>query len=74
MQTEEAATANKCSEDALYKQQTLTDEWKMTWGAGVGDAAALVNSWLGNKVEVVISTEETKHHLNDLLEHRKTLA
>ncbi|XP_032330564.1 chromosome-associated kinesin KIF4A [Camelus ferus] len=33
-----------------------------------------VKSWLGNEIEVMVSTEEAKRHLNDLLEDRKILA
>ena len=36
--------------------------------------AARVKSWLGNEIEVMVSTEEAKRHLNDLLEDRKILA
>ncbi|XP_017722526.1 PREDICTED: chromosome-associated kinesin KIF4A, partial [Rhinopithecus bieti] len=31
-------------------------------------------NWLGNEIEVMVSTEEAKRHLNDLLEDRKILA
>ncbi|XP_025789618.1 chromosome-associated kinesin KIF4A [Puma concolor] len=33
-----------------------------------------IRNWLGNEVEVMVSTEEAKRHLNDLLEDRKILA
>lgn len=31
-------------------------------------------NWLANEIEVMVSTEEAKRHLNDLLEDRKILA
>ena len=31
-------------------------------------------TWLLNEVEVMVSTEEARRHLNDLLEDRKVLA
>lgn len=33
-----------------------------------------IQSWLLNEVEVMVSTEEARRHLNDLLEDRKVLA
>ncbi|KAG8508179.1 Chromosome-associated kinesin KIF4A, partial [Galemys pyrenaicus] len=31
-------------------------------------------NWLGNEIEIMVSTEEAKRHLNDLIEDRKILA
>lgn len=34
----------------------------------------LIKNWLLNEVEVLVSTEEARRHLQDLLEDRKMLA
>uniref|UniRef100_A0A2K5C603 Kinesin motor domain-containing protein n=1 Tax=Aotus nancymaae TaxID=37293 RepID=A0A2K5C603_AOTNA len=72
--TEEATTANKRLKDALQKQQEVADKQKETQSHGMESTAAQVKNWLGNEIEVMVSTEEVKHHLNDLLEDRKILA
>ncbi|XP_002808485.4 chromosome-associated kinesin KIF4B [Macaca mulatta] len=72
--TEEAAAANKRLKDALQKQREVTDKRKETQSHGMEGTAARVRNWLGNEIEVMVSTEEAKRHLNDLLEDRKILA
>ncbi|KAM7045315.1 chromosome-associated kinesin KIF4A isoform 2-T5 [Molossus nigricans] len=72
--TEEAAAANKRLKDALQKQREVTDKRKETQSREMEGTAARVKSWLGNEIEVMVSTEEAKRHLNDLLEDRKILA
>ncbi|NWH66467.1 KIF4 protein, partial [Geococcyx californianus] len=72
--TEEAAAANKRLKIALQKQQEAADKRKATQNRGMEGAAARVKSWLANEVEVLVSTEEARRHLADLLEDRKTLA
>ncbi|EGW10226.1 chromosome-associated kinesin KIF4A [Cricetulus griseus] len=72
--TEEAAAANKRLKDALQKQQEATDKRKETQSRGIESTEARVKNWLRNEIEVRISTEEVKLHLNDLLEERKILA
>ncbi|ELW68017.1 Chromosome-associated kinesin KIF4A [Tupaia chinensis] len=72
--TEEAAAANKRLKDALQKQQEVADKRKETQNRGMEGTAARVKNWLGNEIEVMVSTEEAKRHLNDLLEDRKILA
>lgn len=72
--TEEAAAANKRLRDALQKQQEVADKRKETQSRGTESTAARVKSWLGNEIEVLVSTEEARRHLNDLLEDRKILA
>ncbi|XP_057573990.1 chromosome-associated kinesin KIF4A isoform X2 [Hippopotamus amphibius kiboko] len=72
--TEEAAAANKRLKDALQKQREVADKRKETQSRGMEGTAARVKSWLGNEIEVMVSTEEAKRHLNDLLEDRKILA
>ncbi|XP_037591392.1 chromosome-associated kinesin KIF4A-like, partial [Cebus imitator] len=72
--TEEAAAANKRLKDALQKQQEVADKRKETQSRGMESTAARVKNWLGNEIEVMVSTEEAKRHLNDLLEDRKILA
>ncbi|KAK2116214.1 Chromosome-associated kinesin kif4a [Saguinus oedipus] len=72
--TEEAAAANKRLKDALQKQQEVADKRKETQSRGMESTAARVKTWLGNEIEVMVSTEEAKRHLNDLLEDRKILA
>uniref|UniRef100_A0A8D0IZ87 Kinesin motor domain-containing protein n=1 Tax=Sus scrofa TaxID=9823 RepID=A0A8D0IZ87_PIG len=72
--TEEAAAANKRLKDALQKQREVADKRKESQSRGMEGTAARVKSWLGNEIEVMVSTEEAKRHLNDLLEDRKILA
>ncbi|KAB1253555.1 Chromosome-associated kinesin KIF4A [Camelus dromedarius] len=72
--TEEAAAANKRLKDALQKQKEVADKRRETQSRGMEGTAARVKSWLGNEIEVMVSTEEAKRHLNDLLEDRKILA
>ncbi|XP_043830521.1 chromosome-associated kinesin KIF4A isoform X2 [Dromiciops gliroides] len=72
--TEEAAAANKRLRDALQKQREVADKRKESQNRGMEGTAARVKNWLGNEVEVMVSTEEAKRHLNDLLEDRKILA
>ncbi|XP_069320536.1 chromosome-associated kinesin KIF4A [Eulemur rufifrons] len=72
--TEEAAAANKRLKDALQKQRDVTDKRKEPQSRGMESTAARVKNWLGNEIEVMVSTEEAKRHLNDLLEDRKILA
>nr|XP_010342895.2 LOW QUALITY PROTEIN: chromosome-associated kinesin KIF4B [Saimiri boliviensis boliviensis] len=72
--TEEAAAANKRLKDALQKQRETTDKQEQTQSHGMEGVAAQVKNWLGNEIEVMVSTEEAKRHLKDLLEDRKILA
>ncbi|XP_036989005.1 chromosome-associated kinesin KIF4A isoform X3 [Artibeus jamaicensis] len=72
--TEEAAAANKRLKDALQRQREVADKRKETLSRGMEGTATRVKSWLGNEIEVMVSTEEAKRHLNDLLEDRKILA
>lgn len=59
----------------------IQEYWQTVYSCFVGNYA--VNSvilyifgqtWLLNEVEVMVSTEEARRHLNDLLEDRKVLA
>ncbi|XP_069724201.1 chromosome-associated kinesin KIF4A isoform X2 [Phaenicophaeus curvirostris] len=72
--TEEAAAANKRLKLALQKQQEAADKRKATHNREMEGTAARVKSWLANEVEVLVSTEEARRHLADLLEDRKILA
>nr|XP_012803214.2 chromosome-associated kinesin KIF4A-like [Jaculus jaculus] len=72
--TEEAAAANKRLKDALQKQREAAEKRKEVQSKGTDGSAARVKNWLGNEIEVLVSTEEAKRHLNDLLEDRKILA
>uniref|UniRef100_A0A8C5TGB0 Kinesin family member 4A n=1 Tax=Malurus cyaneus samueli TaxID=2593467 RepID=A0A8C5TGB0_9PASS len=72
--TEEAAAANKRLKDALQKQKEAADKRKETQNRGMEGIAARVKNWLANEVEVLVSTEEARRHLADLLEDRKILA
>ncbi|XP_049997220.1 chromosome-associated kinesin KIF4-like [Alexandromys fortis] len=72
--TEEAAAAHKRLKDALLKQKEVADKRKETQSRGMEGTAAQMKNWLGNEIEVMVSTEEAKWHLNDLLEDRKILA
>ncbi|KAM9179874.1 chromosome-associated kinesin KIF4A [Mergus octosetaceus] len=71
---EEAAAANKRLKDALQKQQEAADKRKESQNRGMEGVAARVKGWLANEVEVLVSTEEARRHLADLLEDRKILA
>ncbi|XP_048815258.1 chromosome-associated kinesin KIF4A [Lagopus muta] len=72
--TEEAAAANKRLKDALQKQREAADKRKESQNRGMEGVAARVKSWLANEIEVLVSTEEARRHLADLLEDRKILA
>uniref|UniRef100_A0A3B4ZCP2 Kinesin family member 4A n=1 Tax=Stegastes partitus TaxID=144197 RepID=A0A3B4ZCP2_9TELE len=72
--TEEAAAANKRLKDALQKRSEAAEKRKDTQNRGIEGAASRVKTWLLNEVEVMVSTEEARRHLNDLLEDRKVLA
>ncbi|XP_054851233.1 chromosome-associated kinesin KIF4A [Eublepharis macularius] len=71
---EEAAAANKRLKEALQKQQEVADKRKENVNRGNEGLAHRVKSLLANEVEVLVRIEEARHHLNDLLEDRKTLA
>ncbi|KAM8899993.1 kinesin family member 4 isoform 2-T4 [Spinachia spinachia] len=68
--TEEAAAANKRLKDALQKRSEASEKRNK----GMEGAAARLKTWLLNEVEVMVSTEEARRHLNDLLDDRKVLA
>ncbi|XP_054481251.1 LOW QUALITY PROTEIN: kinesin family member 4 [Anoplopoma fimbria] len=68
--TEEAAAANKRLKDALQKRSDASDKRNR----GTEGAAARLKTWLLNEVEVMVSTDEARRHLNDLLDDRKVLA
>nr|XP_019941626.1 PREDICTED: chromosome-associated kinesin KIF4A [Paralichthys olivaceus] len=72
--TEEAAAANKRLKDALQKRSEVIDKRKDAQNRGIEGAAARVKTWLLNEVEVMVSTEEARRHLSDLLDDRKVLA
>ncbi|XP_067903586.1 kinesin family member 4 isoform X2 [Heterodontus francisci] len=71
--TEEAAAANKRLRDALQKQKDATEKRKDS-NRGMEGTAARVKSWLVNELEVLVSIEEARRHLNSLLDDRKVLA
>uniref|UniRef100_A0A8C7YPA1 Kinesin family member 4 n=1 Tax=Oryzias sinensis TaxID=183150 RepID=A0A8C7YPA1_9TELE len=72
--TEEAAAANKRLKDALQKRSEVVEKRKDAMSKGIESVAARVKNWLLNEVEVMVSTEEARRHLSDLLEDRKVLA
>ncbi|KAF3706628.1 Chromosome-associated kinesin KIF4 Chromokinesin Chromosome-associated kinesin KLP1 [Channa argus] len=72
--TEEAAAANKRLKDALQKRSEVSEKRKDAHNRGMEGAAARVKTWFLNEVEVMVSTEEARRHLSDLLEDRKVLA
>ncbi|KAM9348795.1 kinesin family member 4 [Symphorus nematophorus] len=72
--TEEAAAANKRLKDALQKRSEVAEKRKDTHNRGMEGAAARVKAWFLNEVEVMVSMEEARRHLSDLLEDRKVLA
>ncbi|XP_063157696.1 chromosome-associated kinesin KIF4A isoform X2 [Candoia aspera] len=71
---EEAAAANKRLKEALQKQQEAAAKRKENQNRGFEGAASRVKNWLVNEVEVLVSIEEARRHLDDLLDDRKTLA
>ncbi|XP_071614186.1 chromosome-associated kinesin KIF4A isoform X1 [Heliangelus exortis] len=72
--TEEAAAANKRLKDALQKQREAAEKRKENQNRGMEGIASRIKNWLANEVEVLVSTEEARRHLADLLEDRKILA
>ncbi|XP_060941533.1 kinesin family member 4 [Limanda limanda] len=74
LKTEEAAAANKRLKDALHKRSEVVDKRKDAHNRGAEGAAARVKNWLLNEVELMVSTEEARRHLTDLLDDRKVLA
>ncbi|XP_066502729.1 kinesin family member 4 [Hoplias malabaricus] len=72
--TEEAAAANKRLKDALQKRSEVAEKRKDVQTRGMEGVASRVKAWLLNEVEVLVSTEEARRHLRDLLEDRKMLA
>ncbi|KAG1937120.1 kinesin-like protein KIN-4C [Pimephales promelas] len=72
--TEEAAAANKRLKDALQKRNEVAEKRKDIHNRGAEGVASRVKNWLLNEVEVLVSTEEARRHLQDLLEDRKMLA
>ncbi|XP_067232121.1 kinesin family member 4 isoform X1 [Chanodichthys erythropterus] len=72
--TEEAAAANKRLKDALQKRSEVAEKRKDVQNRGADGVANRVKNWLLNEVEVLVSTEEARRHLQDLLEDRKMLA
>ncbi|KAI4882516.1 hypothetical protein NFI96_018904 [Prochilodus magdalenae] len=72
--TEEAAAANKRLKDALQKRSEVAEKRKDVQNRGMEGVAGRVKAWLLNEVEVLVSTEEARRHLQDLLEDRKILA
>ncbi|XP_072914236.1 kinesin family member 4 [Hemitrygon akajei] len=71
--TEEAAAANKRLRDALQKQKDASEKRKEL-NRGMEGTAARIQNWLVNELEVLVSIEEARHHLNTLLDDRKVLA
>uniref|UniRef100_A0A3Q2Z7Z8 Kinesin family member 4 n=1 Tax=Hippocampus comes TaxID=109280 RepID=A0A3Q2Z7Z8_HIPCM len=72
--TEEAAAANKRLKVALQKRSEVVEKRKDSQNRGMEVAAVRVKNWFLSEVEVMVSTEEARRHLNDLLEDRKVLA
>ncbi|XP_041808207.1 kinesin family member 4 isoform X2 [Chelmon rostratus] len=72
--TEEAAAANKRLKDALQKRSEVAEKRKDAHNRGKEGTAARIKTWFLNEVEVMVSTEEARRHLNDLLDDRKVLA
>ncbi|KAK0136488.1 Chromosome-associated kinesin KIF4 [Merluccius polli] len=60
--------------DALQKRSEVSDKRRDVHNRGMETAATRVKAWLLNEVELLVSTEEARRHLNDLLEDRKILA
>ncbi|XP_072451302.1 kinesin family member 4 isoform X3 [Chiloscyllium punctatum] len=71
--TEEAAAANKRLRDALQRQKDAAEKRKES-NRGMEGTAARIQSWLVNELEVLVSIEEARRHLNSLLDDRKILA
>uniref|UniRef100_A0A9J7ZH25 Kinesin-like protein n=1 Tax=Cyprinus carpio carpio TaxID=630221 RepID=A0A9J7ZH25_CYPCA len=71
--TEEAAAANKRLKDALQKRSEVAEKRKEVQNRGTEGVSSRIKNWLLNEVEVLVSTEEARRHLQDLLEDRKML-
>uniref|UniRef100_A0A8C4Q3F9 Kinesin-like protein n=1 Tax=Eptatretus burgeri TaxID=7764 RepID=A0A8C4Q3F9_EPTBU len=72
--TEEAAAANRRLRDALQRQKEAGEKRKDQQQRGKDGMAARIKGWLTNEVEVLVSMEEARCRLNELLEDRKLLA
>ncbi|XP_077402184.1 kinesin family member 4 isoform X2 [Vanacampus margaritifer] len=72
--TEEAAAANKRLKVALQKRSEVAEKRKDPQSRGMEGAAARMKNLFLSEVEVMVSTEEARRHLNDLMEDRKVLA
>ncbi|XP_070552718.1 chromosome-associated kinesin KIF4-like [Ptychodera flava] len=72
---EEATAANKRLKDALQKQKSASDKREESFVQsdmkGIGQR---VRSWLGRELEVLVSMEEARHHLQSLLADRKVIS
>ncbi|XP_061660072.1 kinesin family member 4 isoform X2 [Syngnathoides biaculeatus] len=72
--TEEAAAANKRLKVALQKRNEVVEKRKESQNRGTEGAAAKIKNCLLSEVELSVSAEEARRHLDDLLEERKALA
>uniref|UniRef100_A0A9J7X3Z8 Kinesin motor domain-containing protein n=1 Tax=Cyprinus carpio carpio TaxID=630221 RepID=A0A9J7X3Z8_CYPCA len=70
----QAAAANKRLKDALQKRSEVAEKRKEVQNRGAEGVSSRIKIWLLNEVEVLVSTEEARRHLQDLLEDRKMLA
>uniref|UniRef100_A0A8C2DDV6 Kinesin-like protein n=1 Tax=Cyprinus carpio TaxID=7962 RepID=A0A8C2DDV6_CYPCA len=71
---QQAAAANKRLKDALQKRSEVAEKRKEVQNRGAEGVSSRIKIWLLNEVEVLVSTEEARRHLQDLLEDRKMLA
>uniref|UniRef100_UPI00358EC771 chromosome-associated kinesin KIF4-like n=1 Tax=Myxine glutinosa TaxID=7769 RepID=UPI00358EC771 len=72
--TEEAAAANRRLRDALQRQKEAGEQCKGQQQRSKEGMAARIKGLLTNEVEVLVSIEEARCRLNDLLDDRKLLA
>uniref|UniRef100_UPI00358F8609 chromosome-associated kinesin KIF4-like n=1 Tax=Myxine glutinosa TaxID=7769 RepID=UPI00358F8609 len=72
--TEEAAAANRRLRDALQQQKEAGKQRKGQQQRSKEGMAARIKGLLTNEVEVLVSMEEARCRLNDLLDDRKLLA
>uniref|UniRef100_UPI00358F2488 chromosome-associated kinesin KIF4-like isoform X1 n=1 Tax=Myxine glutinosa TaxID=7769 RepID=UPI00358F2488 len=72
--TEEAAAAKRRLRDAMQRQKEAGEQRKGQQQRSKEGMAARIKGLLTNEVEVLVSMEEARCHLGDLLDDRKLLA
>lgn len=71
---DEAVLHNKRLKDTMSKQKMVAAERSKKQSAGLDGIKDRIAQWLGQELEVAVVKKETAHHLNNLLQDRKTLS